>query len=156
VPVKIRRYIVSDTIVVNSSIDRAYEIASDPVMVPKYENGIVKIEVIDEISNSERLVRSHLKVLGITRPYIYRYRYSKNRHYSGHQEFGHFFRGFFSLSFKSISGGTQIYHKEGILSTWPFFASILGLIYFKVLSPSGVDSELKRLKYIIETASADA
>ena len=147
---KVNRYSVSREIVVAGSPERAYAIASAVDLIPVYEDGISQIEVIKEISSAERLVRSTLRFLGFDIAFIYRYRYSPSHHYSGVQESGSVVRGFFTFSFGSVPGGTRIVHREGVFSRIPLAATVVGWIYFRIFARDGLETELEKLKALIE------
>ncbi|HUP89379.1 MAG TPA: SRPBCC family protein [Longimicrobiales bacterium] len=144
------RYTVSAEIVVASSPERAYAVASSVDAIPVYENGILRIQVIEENGANERVGRSTLKILGLETPFTYRYRYSPGRHYSGVQEQGSVVRGFFSFSFTSVRGGTRIVHREGMFSRAPFAASVVGWLYYQLIARAGLNAELRKLKALIE------
>jgi hypothetical protein len=144
------RYMVSAEITAASSVERAYAVATDIELIPRYERGISRIEVIREISASERLVRTTLNVFGVPMRFVYRYRYSPHKRYSGVQEEGPIVRGFFSFSFAPTAGGTRIVHREGIVSRWAFVARLVGWLYFRVPGRNGLQSELVRLSQLIE------
>jgi hypothetical protein len=144
------RYSVAAEITVAASPERAYAVASAVDLVPIYENGISRIQVIEQISASERLVRSTLRILWFEAPFTYRYHYSPGHHYSGVQERGSVVRGFFSFSFRPVPGGTRIVHREGVFSRTPLVATILGWLYFQVLGRRGLGAELTKLKALIE------
>jgi hypothetical protein len=147
---KVRRYMVSASITVRASTELAFTVASDPGMVLKYERGITRIDLVRDVSPSERVVRTHLRLLGISIPFEYRYRYSAGRHYSGVQEGNTFLRGFFSFSFEPAENGTRITHREGVSSRLPFVANVVGWFYFRLMGRDGIASELVQLKALIE------
>jgi hypothetical protein len=149
--VSVKRYMVSAQVIVDASPDRAYAVASDPDLIPQYENGISRIEVIEQVGPLERVVRSTLRIFGTERQFIYRYRYSPGRHYSGVQQEGAMVRGFFSFAFSATGAGTCIVHREGVFSRVPFAAATVGFLYFTLLGRNGISSELARLKHLIET-----
>ncbi len=144
------RYQVCESLEVDAPVERVYAVASDPEMVPTYAPEVVRIEVVRRLSEHLVLVRSHLKVAGLTKGFLYRYHYRPPTHYSGVQEGGALLRGYFNLSFRPCGGGTTVSHTEGVLSPVPLLAWVGGFIYFHVLARGGMGEELGRLKRLVE------
>jgi hypothetical protein len=151
--VRMRRYQVSDRIEIRAPVEQVYATAADPGLVPSYAPEVVMIERVRKISDRVELVRSHVKVGGLTFAYLYRYCYRPPTHYSGVQEGGGLLRGYFSLSFRPRGRGTQVTHAEGFLSPVPGLARALGFLYFRVLARGGVRDELESLMRLVEAPS---
>jgi hypothetical protein len=147
---KMRRYQVRDEIEVNAPIERVYAIAADPESVPSYAPEIAKIELVKKLDERSALVRSHLRIGGMTFSQLYKYHYNPPTHYSGVQENGRWLRGYFSLAFEPRGTRTIVSHTEGILSAVPFLASLSGFIYFRILARGGLREELGKLKSLTE------
>lgn len=138
------------TIQVNAPIERVYDTAVDPALVPSFVPEVTKIEPIKMLSNGQEIVRSHIRIVGITRPYLYRYTYRRPHSKSGIQEGTSLITAFFTLSFTAQDGGTLVVHTEGIKSKFPGLAPLVGWIYFRYLAPAGIDNELSMLKRLVE------
>ena len=143
------RYQICESLEIDAPVDQVYAIASDPETVPSYAPEIDRIEIVKRLSEHLVLVRSYLKVAGLTCGFLYRYRYRRPTSYSGVQE-GGVLRGYFTLNFKSSGSGTTVSHTEGVLSPIPFFAWISGFIYFQMIARGGMGEELGRLKNLVE------
>lgn len=148
-----RRYQISDWIEIRAPIEQVYAAAADPDVVPSYAPEVVRIERVRRISERVEVVRSHVRVSKLTLAYLYRYCYNPPTHYSGVQEGGGLFRGYFSLSFRPRGDGTLVSHAEGFLSPVPGLARALGFLYFRVLARGGVRDELESLKRLVERSS---
>ena len=144
------RYQICERVEIDAPIERVYAFASNPEMVPSYAPEIARIEMVRRLSEHLVLVRSYLKVAGLTCGFLYRYHYRAPSHYSGVQEGGGLLRGYFTLSFRSCGSGTTVSHTEGVLSPIPFLAWISGFIYFHILARDGMGEELGRLKNLVE------
>ena len=147
------RYQAYAEIEIDAPIERVYAVASNPDIVPAYAPEVIRIEIVKRLSEHRVVVRSHLKVAGLTLAYLYRYHYRAPEHYSGVQEHGKFLRGYFNLSFKAQANRTTVSHTEGISSAIPWLAWIVGFIYFDVIARGGIVDELSRLKQLIENSS---
>jgi hypothetical protein len=145
------RYQICERLEIDAPVERVYDLASDPEIVPAYAPEIARIEVLRRLSEHLVLVRSYLKVAGLTRGFLYRYHYRPPTHYSGVQEGASLLRGYFTLSFRSCGDGTSVSHTEGVVSRVPLLAWIVGFIYFHVLARGGMEEELGRLKRLVET-----
>ena len=147
---KVRRYQVSERIEIGAPVEKVYALAADPRLVPSYAPEVVRIERVRKLSDRAELVRSYVRVGGLTFAYLYRYCYRPPTHYSGVQEGGRLLRGYFGLSFRPRGGGTLVSHAEGILSPVPGLARVVGFLYFRVLARGGVRDELESLKRLVE------
>jgi hypothetical protein len=148
------RYQICESLEINAPVEQVYAFASDPDTVPSYAPEIARIEIVKRLSEHLVLVRSYLKVAGLTCGFLYRYHYRRPTSYSGVQEGGGLLRGYFTLNFKSSGRGTTVSHTEGILSPIPFFAWISGFIYFQMIARGGMEDELGRLKNLVESQVA--
>jgi len=146
-----RRYQLRDEIEINAPIEQVYALAADPESVPSYAPEIAKIELVKKLDERSALVRSHLRIAGLTFAQLYRYHYSPPTHYSGVQENGRLLRGYFSLAFQPRGERTIVSHSEGVLSSVPFLAKLAGFIYFRVLARGGLREELDKLKSLTES-----
>jgi hypothetical protein len=147
---KMWRYQVSDRIEVCAPVEEVYAIATDPKIVPFYAPEIARIELVQRFDERRALVRSYLRVCKLTFTYLYRYHYRAPTHYSGVQERGSLFRGYFSFTFQSRGDRTVISHAEGISSPFPCLAWLVGFAYFRVLTHQGLRAELRNLKNLVE------
>jgi hypothetical protein len=145
------RYQTCEEIEIEAPLEQVYAAASNPELVPCYALEITRIEVVKRLSEHLVLVKSYLKIAGLTFVYLYRYHYRPPTHYSGVQEHGRILRGYFSLSFKAQGNRTAVSHTEGILSIIPCLAWVAGFIYFHVMARGGMLEELGRLKEIVES-----
>ena len=146
-----RRYQVVERVEIEAPVERVYEVASDPSLVPVYAPEIVRIEHLENIGEGVELVRSHIKVGPFTLAHKYRYLYRPPTSYAGVQEGGGLYRGYFSLSFRARGGATVVTHVEGLLSRVPGLARALGVLYFRVMARGGVGEELEKLKRLVES-----
>lgn len=144
------RYQICERLEINAPVERVYTVASDPEIVPSYAPEIARIEVLERLSEHLVLVKSYLKVAGLTLSHLYRYHYRPPTHYSGVQEGGKVLRGYFSLTFRAQGNRTVVSHTEGILSIVPCLAWVVGLIYFRVIARGGAEKELGGLKRMVE------
>jgi|SRR5215216_235867 len=149
-----RRYTQRGQIEINAPVEQVYAVATDPTMVPLYVPEITRIEVLQKLPSGEELVRSHIKVGRFSIPYLYRYRYIPFKYYGGVQEYGRIFRGYFGLRFRRRGDKTRVIHTEGIVSSLPGMAWVVGFIYFGILARCATGEELNRLKVLVETGSA--
>ena len=147
------RYQTSGHIEINAPIEQVYAAASDPATVPLYAHEIARIDVVKRLSDHIVLVRSHLKVAGLTLAYRYQYHYRPPTHYSGVQERGKVLRGYFKFTFRPRGNRTIVSHTEGVLSLIPGMAWVAGFIYFRVIARGGIGEELGRLKNLVESRS---
>ena len=147
----IYRYQIDDCLEISAPVEQVYALASDPEIVPLYAPEIARIEVVRRLSEHAVLVRSYLKVVGLTFGFLYRYHYRPPTHYSGVQEDGGLLRGYFTLSFRPCGSGTTVSHTEGVLTPVPLLAWVIGFIYFRMLARGGMGEELGRLKKIAES-----
>ncbi|MDT7604599.1 MAG: Polyketide cyclase / dehydrase and lipid transport [Acidobacteriota bacterium] len=143
-------YQVRDQIEIDATIERVYSVASDPEIVPAYAEEVVRIELVKRLNEHSALVRSHLRVGGLTFAHLYRYHYRAPTNYSGTQEGGKLLRGYFSFTFQSRGARALVSHTEGITSPVPYLAWLVGFIYFRALSRGGVREELDKLKRLVE------
>lgn len=148
---KMRRYQVRDEVEINAPIEHVYAFAADSESVPSYAPEIAKIELVKKLDERNALVKSHLRIAGLTFAQLYKYHYNAPTHYSGLQEGGSLLRGYFSLAFQPRGERTVVSHAEGILSRVPFVASLAGFIYFRILARGGVARELGKLKRLTES-----
>jgi hypothetical protein len=146
----VRRYQIRESLWIDAPVEQVYACASDPGMVPSYAPEIARIEVIRRLSQHLVLVKSYLKVAGLTFGFLYQYHYRPPAHYSGVQKRGGLFCGYFTLSFKPCGRGTTVSHTEGILSPVPLLAWLSGFIYFHILARGGARKELGGLKDLVE------
>ncbi|MDT4954705.1 MAG: hypothetical protein QOJ02_2843 [Acidobacteriota bacterium] len=135
---------------ISAPIEQVYAVAADPDIVPSYALEIARIDLVKRLSPHSVLARSHLKIARLTFASLYRYHYRPPGHYSGIQEDGKLLRGYFSFSFQTQDNRTVVSHTEGIMSSIPGLAAIVGFIYFRILSRGGLAEELKRLKNLVE------
>lgn len=147
------RYQICESVEIAAPLEQVYACASNPEAVPFYAPEIARIEIVKRLSEHLVLVRSYLKVSGITRGFLYRYHYRRPTSYSGVQE-GGLLRGYFTLNFRSSGRCTTVSHTEGVLSPIPFFAWISGFIYFQMMARGGMGEELGRLKNLVESRVA--
>ena len=145
------RYQICESTEIDAPVDEVYAFASDPETVPCYAPEIARIEILKRISEHLVLVRSYLKVAGLTWGILYRYHYRRPTSYSGVQEDGALLRGYFTLNFKPCGRGTTVAHTEVVVSSIPFLAWISGFIYFQMMARGGMEAELGRLKDLIES-----
>jgi hypothetical protein len=150
VGVNVWRYQTRERVEIGATVERVYTLASDPASVPTYAPEVARIEVLRRLSAHAVLVRSHLKVTGLTFAQLYRYHYRPPTHYSGVQEHGRLVRGYFNLTFGAKGDRTLVSHTEGITSTIPCLAWVAGFIYFRLLARGRMGQELDRLKRLIE------
>jgi Polyketide cyclase / dehydrase and lipid transport len=147
-----RRYQVVERVEVAAPVEKVYEVASDPSLVPVYAPEIVRIEHLENVGEGVELVRSHIKVGPFTFAHPYRYLYRPPTSYAGVQEGGRLYRGYFSLSFRALGAAkTAVTHVEGIRSRVPGLARVLGVLYFRVLARGGARDELEKLKQLVES-----
>lgn len=146
-----RRYQIRDEVEIDAPIEQVYAIAADPESVPSYAPEIAKIELVKRLDERSALVRSHLRIGGMTFVQLYKYHYSPPTHYSGVQENGRLLRGYFSLALQPRGERTIVSHAEGILSAVPLLARLAGFIYFRILARGGVARELGKLKSLTES-----
>jgi hypothetical protein len=144
------RYQICARLEIDAPVEQVYILASNPEIVPSYAPEIARIEVVRRLSEHMILVRSYLKVARLTFGFLYRYHYRPPMHYSGVQEGGGLLRGYFTLSFRSCGSGTTVSHTEGVLSSLPLLAWIVGFIYFRIMARGGMGEELSRLKKLVE------
>jgi uncharacterized protein YndB with AHSA1/START domain len=144
------RYQTRRSVEIAASVEQVYAFASNPEMVPRYACEIDKIEVVTRLSDQKVLVKSYLKIAGMTRAFLYVYHYRPPTHYSGVQQQGGLMRGYFTLTFRSSGSGTTVSHTEGILSPLPFVAWFVGFIYYHLMSRDGMRDELERLRILVE------
>jgi hypothetical protein len=147
------RYQTYQQMEIDAPIERVYAVASNPQIVPSYAPEIARIEIVKRLSEHIVLARSYLKVAGLTFAYLYRYHYRPPTYYSGVQERGKILRGYFNLSFKAQGNRTTVSHTEGVLSSIPWLAWIVGFIYFHIIARGGIVEELGRLKSLVENGS---
>ena len=144
------RYQICESLEIDAPVEQVYALASDPEMVPSYAPEVARIEVVGRLSEHLVLVKSYLRVMGLTWGFLYRYHYRAPTHYSGVQEGRGLLRGYFNLSFRPCGGGTSVSHTEGVLSPVPLLAWVGGFVYFRVLARGGMGEELGRLKKLAE------
>ena len=147
------RYQTYEQIEIDAPIERVYAIASNPEVVPSYATEIAHIDIVKRLSKHTILVRSYLKFAGLTLDYLYRYHYRPPAYYSGVQEHGKVLRGYFNLSFRAEGNRTTVSHTEGVFSSVPYWAWIVGFIYFHIIARGGIVEELGRLKKVVEDGS---
>src|SRR5215210_2016045 len=148
------RYQIGERLEIDAPVERVYALASDPETVPSYAQEVARIEVVRRLNEHAVLVRSYLKVGGLTWGFLYRYHYRPPTHYSGVQEGRGLLRGYFTLSFRPCGGGTSVSHTEGLLSPVPLLAWVGGFVYFHLLARGGMGEELGRLKNLAEGRAA--
>ena len=56
---------------IDAAVERVYALASDPDLVPNYAAEIDRIEVVKKMSDHRILVKSYLKIAGLTRGFLY-------------------------------------------------------------------------------------
>ena len=140
-----------ETLEIDAPVEQVYTFASDPDRVPSYAPEIARIEIVKRLSEHLVLVRSYLKIAGLTLGFLYRYHYRRPTSYSGVQEGHGLLRGYFTLNFTPSGRGTTVSHTEGVLSPIPFFAWISGFIYFQMMARGGMEQELGKLKNLVES-----
>jgi hypothetical protein len=148
---KVRRYQTREQVEIEAPIGLVYAIAADPEAVPFYAPEIERIDVLKRLGNHAVLVRSHLKVARLKFSFLYRHRHRPPVRYSGVQEGGRLLRGYFSLTFRPSGERTIVSHTEGIASSIPGLARLVGFIYFRVLARGGIGEELRGLKQLVES-----
>ena len=141
---------VRDEIEIGAPPARVYAIAADPALVPLYAPEVARIETVETRGDGRVRVRSHLRLLGLTVPFPYLYRYRPPVHYGGIQERGRLLTGYFHFSFRPRGEGTLVTNVEGIASPVPGLARIAAFVYFRVLARGGIRRELLRLKRMAE------
>jgi hypothetical protein len=144
------RYQICDSVEIDAAVERVYALASDPEIVPSYAAEICRIEVVKKLSDHRIVVKSYLKIAGLTHAFLYQYHYRSPTHYSGVQQDGWLLRGYFNLSFRTCATGTTVSHTEGILSPVPLVAWLCGFVYFQLMTRGGIGQELSRLKGLVE------
>lgn len=149
------RYQVCESVEIDAPVEQVYALASDPGVVPAYAPEVTRIEVVRRLGEHLVLVKSYLRVAGLTWGFLYRYHYRAPGHYSGVQEGRGLLRGYFNLSFRPRGGGTSVSHTEGVLSPVPLLAWVGGFVYFHILARGGMGEELGRLKRLAEAASLE-
>lgn len=147
------RYQICERQEIDAPVEVVYAIASDPEMVPSYAPEVTRIEVVRRLREHMVLVRSYLKIAGLTLSQLYRYHYRAPSHYSGVQADRFLLRGYFTFSFRQCGNVTSVCHTEGILSSIPLLAWIVGFIYFRILTRGDMGEELGRLKNMVEGAN---
>jgi hypothetical protein len=145
------RYQIREEVEIEASVEQVYAVAADPRMVPAYAPEIARIDVVKRLSDNIVLVRSHLKIARLTFACLYRHHHRPPTHYSGIEVRGRLFRGYFSLTFRPLGQKTLVSHTEGITSSIPGLARIIGLVYFRILARGGLGEELQRLKHLVES-----
>lgn len=145
------RYQLCGEVEIHAPLEQVYALTCDPVIIPSYAQEIDRIQKLGSVNSRGMLVRSYFKVALLTFGVLYRYRYRPPTHYSGVQERGSLLRGFFTFRFRSCQRGTKVSHMEGVGSSVPFVAPIVGFIYFKIIARGGIETELRRLKHLVET-----
>src|SRR3982751_3292952 len=106
------RYQICESLKIDAPVEQVYALAADPEMVPAYALEISRIEVVRRLSAHLVLVKSYLKVAGLTRGFLYQYHYRPPTHYSGVQAGRGLLRGYFTLSFRTCGNGTTVSHTE--------------------------------------------
>jgi hypothetical protein len=152
---KVRRYQTREELEINAPVDQVYAVAVDPRSVPVYAPEIARIELVEKLSDHAVLVRSHLKVARLTFACLYRHHHRPPTHYSGVEVRGHLFRGYFSLNFQPSGDKTIVTHIEGIASSIPGMAGIIGFVYFRIMARGGLGEELRRLKLLVESGKGN-
>src|SRR2546421_12057379 len=145
-----RRYQVNGHILIRAPREKVYAIATEPTLVPRYVDDIARIEVLGNPARGKADVISHLRFGPIVVKCRYVYRYAPPAYYGGIQARGWLMRGYFSFHFRRCDGGTEVSHSEGIISRIPGLSAIAGFIYFRMMSNSGLQQELEKLKKLIE------
>src|SRR5437762_657028 len=102
------RYQIGERLEIEAPVERVYDFAANPELVPAYAPEIARIEVVRRLSEHTVLVRSYLKVARLTFGFLYRYHYRPPTHYSGVQEGGGLLRGYFTLTFRARGSGTTV------------------------------------------------
>jgi hypothetical protein len=147
---KVWRYQVSESVLIDAPVDAVYALATDPQMVPSYASEVARIEVVKKLNEHLVMVMSYLKIAGITRGFLYQYHYRPPSHYSGVQQHGRLLRGYFNLRFTACERGTTVSHTEGVLSRIPLLAWLSGFLYFRIIARGGMAEELRKLKSLVE------
>ena len=138
------RYQVRGEILIDAPMERVFDVASDPRLVPRYADEIARIDVLQRSSEQEAIVCSVLKLGPLRLRFRYRYRYRRPRMYAGLQDRG-LLRGYFSFSFRPEGASTRVQHVEGLESNVPGLAKLAGFIYFRLLGRGDLAAELARL-----------
>ena len=147
------RYEVSERIEIAAPVQKVYTLASDPSIVPQYVSEVLRIDILERESDTRAVVRSHLKIAGLTVSFRYRYHYRRPTNYSGVQEGRRLLRGYFSFRFNESNNGTSVIHTEGLISAIPLLAPVAGFIYYRLLSRGGLRDELGQLKSLVEAGN---
>lgn len=150
------RWQVRDEILIDAPIERVFDVATNPQLVPKYADEIARIDVVEHISAREAVVRSVLKLGPLRMPCRYRYRYRRPRMYSGVQEGAKLMRGYFAFSLREEGSGTRVRHVEGIESGLPGLARLAGFVYFGLLRRGALEPELRRLAELVARSPHEA
>ena len=149
------RYQVRGDILINAPIERVFDVASDPRMVPQYADEIARIDVLERRCEREAIVRSILKLGPLRLAFRYRDRYRRPRMYAGFQERG-LLRGYFSFSFRAEGQRTRVRHVEGLESLVPGLALLVVLFFFRLLGRGDLTVELARLADLASAVSRQA
>ena len=147
---KVWRYQTCEQVEIDAPVGQVYTVASNPQTVPFYAPEIARIDVVKRLSDHVVLVRSHLRIGKLTFAFLYRHHHRPPTHYSGVQEGGRLFRGYFNLTFQPRGDKTIVSHTEGIASRIPGLAELVGFVYFRILARGGIGEELQRLKELAE------
>lgn len=144
-----RRCQVRGQAVIDAPIERVFDVASDPDMVPRYADEIARVDVLERRGDGDAIVRSVLKLASLRVPYRYRYSYRRPRMYAGEQQGGWLLRGYFAFSFKRRGEQTIVRHVEGLESRVPGLAAIAGFVYFRLLGRGNLIPELEHLAELV-------
>jgi hypothetical protein len=147
---KVRRYQTREEVLIAAPVERVYAVAADPQAVPLYAPEVERIDVLKRLSKHAVLVRSHLKVARFKFSFLYRHHHRPPTRYSGVQAGGHLLRGYFSLTFHPSGESTIVSHTEGMISSIPGLAHLVGFVYFRLLARGGIGKELQGLKQLVE------
>ena len=95
------RYQIRERLEIDAPVERVYTLASDPEIVPSYVPEIARIEVVRRLGEHMVLVRSHLKVAGLTFGFGFWFGWLLiSRRGSDFPKWRHFFGGNANFSFR--------------------------------------------------------
>lgn len=144
-----RRYQVRARALIPAPVERVFDVASDPALIPLYADEIDRIDLLRRRGDGQAIVRSWLRLFGMKIAYRYRYRYRRPRSYSGVQAGRALVRGYFIFSFRPQGQSTVVQHVEGLESAVPGLALLAGTIYFRLLGRGDLRPEVERLAQLV-------
>jgi len=150
------RYEVSAESDIPADLRAVFRLATDPDKIVQYETGIEQIEVVSPASERSITAVVRLRIGPVRLQRRYRYAYHPPAHYSGFQLDPGLVRGYFAFSFQSTGRATRVRHVEGIRSSVPALAQIVGWVYFKLLNRRSLTAELDNLAELVRKEQASA